>query len=139
MTADAGIESHYWSQNAADLSAALGSGPGGLASAAASAQFRLVGPNSVDDVSRLSAIGLLVRQFESPLVLILVFAAAISLVLQQWIDAAIILTIVLGSTLLGFYQEYRAEQSLEALKSMLPARAPVRRSAVTQEGPSSSP
>jgi P-type Mg2+ transporter len=45
------------------------------------------------------------RQFESPLVLILVFAAAISLVLSELLDAAIILAIVLGSSLLGFFQE----------------------------------
>jgi Mg2+-importing ATPase len=119
MAEDAGIESHYWSQNAADLTAALGSGPGGLTSAAASAQFRLVGPNSVDDVSTFSATRLFVRQFESPLVLILVFAAAISLVLHQWIDAAIILSVVLGSTLLGFYQEYRASTAVEQLKRQL--------------------
>ena len=54
--------------------------------------------NSVEDAPRLSALRLLLRQFESPLVLILAFAAAISLVLQQWVDAAIILAIVLGSS-----------------------------------------
>ena len=75
-----------------------------------------VGPNSVEDAPRLSALRLLLRQFESPLVLILVFAAAISLALQQWVDAAIILAIVLGSTLLGFFQEYRASTAVEELK-----------------------
>ena len=64
------------------------------------AQLVLVGPNSVEDAPRLSALRLLLRQFESPLVLILAFAAAISLALQQWVDAAIILAIVLGSSLL---------------------------------------
>jgi Mg2+-importing ATPase len=58
----------------------------------------------------MSALRLLLRQFESPLVLILIFAAAISLVLQQWVDSAIILAIVLGSTLLGFFQEYGHRQ-----------------------------
>ena len=63
-----------------------------------------VGPNSVDNAPRLSALRLLLRQFESPLVLILAFAAVVSLVLQQWVDAAIILAIVLGSSLLSFFE-----------------------------------
>ena len=68
----------YWSQDARELLAALGSGSGGLSSERAAATLAVVGPNSVDDASRLSALRLLLRQFESPLVLILVFAAAIS-------------------------------------------------------------
>ena len=101
------------------LTAALAAGPGGLSSDRAAAQLALVGPNSVEDASRLSALRLLLRQFESPLVLILAFAAAISLVLQQWVDAAIILAIVLGSSLLSFFQEYRASTAVEELKRRL--------------------
>ena len=114
-----GLDSPYWSQSAAALSAALGSGPGGLSSKGAAAKLRLVGPNSVEDASHMSALRLLLRQFESPLVLILIFAAAISLALQQWVDSAIILAIVLGSTLLGFLQEYRASAAVEQLKRRL--------------------
>ncbi|WP_291861410.1 magnesium-translocating P-type ATPase [Bradyrhizobium sp.] len=109
----------YWSQDATALSAALGSGPGGLSSETASAKLRLVGPNSVEEASQLSALRLFLRQFESPLVLILIFAAVISLMLQQWVDSAIILAIVLGSTLLGFFQEYRASKAVEELKHRL--------------------
>ena len=61
----------YWSQDASALAAALGTGPVGLTSERAAAQLALVGPNSVEDASRLSALRLLLRQFESPLVLIL--------------------------------------------------------------------
>ena len=95
----AGSDPPYWSQDAAALAAALGSGPGGLSSEQAAARLAAVGANTVEDPSRLSAPRLLLRQFESPLVLILAFAATISLVLQQWVDAAIILAIVLGSAL----------------------------------------
>jgi Mg2+-importing ATPase len=63
-----------------------------------------VGPSSVEDAQRLGPLRLLWRQIESPLVLILIFAAAVSLSLSQWVDAGIILAIVVGSTLLGFYQ-----------------------------------
>src|SRR6185312_3919070 len=115
----AGIGTPYWSQDAAALSTALGSGPGGLASERAATKLQLVGPNSVENASRMSALRLFLRQFESPLVLILIFAAAISLVLQQWVDSAIILAIVLGSTLLGFFQEYRASAAVEELERRL--------------------
>ncbi len=101
-------DTSYWSQDAVALAASFGTGPGGLSSARASSQLATIGPNSVEDAPRLSALRLLLRQFESPLVLILVFAAGISLALQQWVDAGIILAIVLGSSLLSFFQEYRA-------------------------------
>ena len=114
-----GVGSAYWSQDASALAAALQSGSCGLSSDRAAAQLLLNGPNSVDDAPRLSALRLLVRQFESPLVLILAFAAAISLALQQWVDATIILAIVLGSSLLGFFQEYRASTAVEELKRRL--------------------
>lgn len=94
----------YWSHDASALAAALGAGPGGLTSDRAARQLVLVGSNSVEDSSRLGAVRLPLRQFESTLVLILAFAAAISLVLRQWTNAAIILLIVLGSSLLSFYQ-----------------------------------
>ena len=107
------------SREVAELSTALRSGQRGLSSENAAEQLRLVGPNSVEDARRLSALRLLLRQFESPLVLILIFGAAVSLALRQWVDAGIILAIVLGSTLLGFYQEYRASAAVEELKRRL--------------------
>lgn len=78
---------------------------------------------------------LLLRQFESPLVLILAFAAAISLVLQQWTDAAIILAIVLGSSLLSFFQEYRASAAVADLKKRLALTCRVVRDGADQAVP----
>jgi len=78
-----------------------------------------VGPNRVEDAQRLGPLRLLWRQVESPLVLILIFAAAVSVALSQWVDAGIILAIVVGSSLLGFYQEYRASAAVEELKKRL--------------------
>jgi Mg2+-importing ATPase len=109
----------YWSLAVGDLSASLGSGPNGLTAARAAERLAVVGPNSVEDAQRLGPLRLLWRQVESPLVLILIFAAAVSLGLSEWVDAAIILAIVIGSTLLGFYQEYRASAAVEQLKKRL--------------------
>ena len=109
----------YWSRDVVDLSTSLGSGSNGLTAARATERLAVVGPNSVEDAQRLGPLRLLGRQVESPLVLILIFAAAVSLGLSQWVDAAIILAIVIGSTLLGFYQEYRASAAVEELKKRL--------------------
>ena len=112
-------EAPYWSHDQAALAASVGASLGGLTSDQAAAQLAIVGPNSVEDAAQLSALRLLLRQFQSPLVLILAFAAAISLALQQWIDAGIILAIVFGSALLSFFQEYRASTAVEELKKRL--------------------
>lgn len=109
----------YWSREAGDVSTSLGSGPNGLTPARAAERLAVVGPNSVEDAQRLGPLRLLWRQVESPLVLILIFAAAVSLSLSQWVDAGIILAIVVGSSLLGFYQEYRASAAVEELKKRL--------------------
>jgi P-type Mg2+ transporter len=109
----------YWSREAGDLIASLGSGPNGLTAAQAAERLAVVGPNTVEDAQRLGPLRLLWRQVESPLVLILIFAATVSLVLSQWVDAGIILAIVLGSSLLGFYHEYRASAAVEELKKRL--------------------
>jgi Mg2+-importing ATPase len=109
----------YWSRDAGDLSASLGSGPNGLTAARAAERLAVVGLNSVEDAQRLGPLRLLWRQVGSPLVLILIFAAAVSLSLSEWVDAGIILAIVIGSSLLGFYQEYRASAAVEELKKRL--------------------
>lgn len=125
----------YWSQDPAALAAALGTGTDGLTSDQAEVQLAATGPNSVEDASHLSTLRLLLRQFESPLVLILAFAATLSLLLQQWVDAGIILAIVLGSSLLSFFQEYRASSAVEALKRRLALTARVLRDGVEQALP----
>ncbi|MBL8836024.1 MAG: magnesium-translocating P-type ATPase, partial [Alphaproteobacteria bacterium] len=134
---DSAPETPYWSRDAAALAASLGSGPGGLSSDAAAAALRRVGPNAIRDATRLSALRLLLRQFESPLMFILVFAAAISLALRQWVDSAIILAIVLGSSLLGFLQEYRASAAVEQLKRRLTLKCRVVRDGAERVVPAS--
>ena len=131
------VDVPYWSQDAAALTAVLESGPGGLSSGQAAAKLGLVGPNSVEEATHLSTVRLLLRQFESPLVLILAFAAAVSLVLQQWVDASIILAIVLGSCLLSFFQEYRASTAVAELKRRVALMCRVMRDGVERSVPAS--
>ncbi|MCK6452644.1 MAG: magnesium-translocating P-type ATPase [Alphaproteobacteria bacterium] len=124
---DARAAMPFWSQPAGEVIAGLGASLHGLGSQEAAARLRQVGPNVVADTAEMTPARLLLRQFESPLVLILIFGAGVSLVLREWVDASIILAIVLGSALLGFYQEFRASQAVAALKRRLALTARVLR------------
>jgi Mg2+-importing ATPase len=125
----------YWSRPAAELIVDLRTSTRGLSAAAARERARRHGPNAVEVRTEIFAVRLLLRQFESPLVLILVFGAVISLALRDWVDSSIILAIVLGSTLIGFSQEYRASNVMAGLRRRLALTVKVFRDGVAQTMP----
>jgi Mg2+-importing ATPase len=113
----------YWSQPIDELLAELGSTPDGLTNAEARDRLARIGPNLLDARRRATALGLLIGQLKSPLVLILVFAATISAVVHEWVDAVVVLLVVLGSAVLSFAQEYRATSAVERLRAQVRVRA----------------
>ena len=64
-------------------------------------------------------------QFKSPIILILIFATGLSLFLHNLVDASIILTIVIISGLLGFWQEHGASNAVEKLLAIVQIKAAV--------------
>jgi P-type Mg2+ transporter len=124
---EARIDGAWWSRDAVGLLAALGSTARGLDSADAAQRLMANGPNAVADNGPPRVARLLWRQFSSALVLILVIASLLSLLLRDWVDAATILAIVAGSTLLGFWQELRASTAVTQLRSRLALNTRVRR------------
>ncbi len=76
------------------------------------------GPNQLPEQKRVSLLTLLISQFSSFIVLTLIAAALIAGFLGEWIDATAIGVIVILNALLGFFQEFRAEKSLAALRKM---------------------
>ncbi len=123
---------HSWSQPAETLLAALRSSPAGLADDEAGDRLARIGANSLETRQRLRWPALLLSQFKSPIVLILLFATIVSAVLQDWVDAAIILAIVGGSAALSFSQEYSAGNAAEKLRSQIRAKATVLRDGAAQ-------
>ncbi|WP_374575575.1 magnesium-translocating P-type ATPase [Phenylobacterium sp.] len=117
----------YWALPIDELFARLGSTRDGLAEPVAAERLRRKGPNQIREERSASIPILLLRQVRSPLVLILIFAALIAAGLGEWVEASIILAIVLGSTLLGFSQEYRASAALAELRRRLELTTKVRR------------
>jgi Mg2+-importing ATPase len=119
----------YWSRTVDDLQQQVQSGPAGLSAAQAALRLARDAHNSLDTQPRTSAAGLLFSQFKSPLVVILIVAAIISLVAGEWIDASVVLAIVLGSTLLGFAQEFIAGNAIDKLRSQVLIHSSVLRDA----------
>ena len=73
----------YWNVEAATLLTRLGSSTRGLSAEAVAERLKRHGANAVAQKARRAALKLLLRQFASPLVMILVFAAAVSLVMPK--------------------------------------------------------
>jgi Mg2+-importing ATPase len=105
----------FWSEPIADLLARLDTDAGGLSAEEADRRLRSVGPNSLAAPARGGALWLLLRQFTSPIILILAGAALLSFLLDSPTDGLIILVIVLISGLLGFWQENGAAGAMDQL------------------------
>jgi len=117
----------YWSQSSHKLLDALETSPEGLSAADASSRLSQYGLNVLEARERASALRLFLSQFRSPIGLILLFATGVSAIVRDWADALIILTIVLGSALLSFVQEYRANGATEKLRARVTVKARVLR------------
>jgi Mg2+-importing ATPase len=124
----------YWSVAPEQLLAELHATCDGLRQADAEQHLKQYGPNTIRAQQRTGALRLLLSQFKSPLVLI--FAAIVSGFVGEWVDAGIVLAIVLGSTLMGFAQEYAASNAVEKLRSQVTVKSRVLRDGQPQMLPS---
>lgn len=95
----------------------------GITSQEAAERLVQFGPNQIRTQRDHSAWRLFLRQFKSPLVFILFFACALSIVLGELIEASAIGAILFLNALIGFYQEYRAETAIAALMELTAPRA----------------
>lgn len=112
----------FWSLPAAEVLRSLETDPNGLTAAAAASRLARAGPNRLRGARRTSALQLLARQFASPLVLMLAFAAVLSLAVHEQRDALIILLILFASGLLGFWQERGAADAVRKLLALVAVR-----------------
>lgn len=105
----------------------------GLTSDEAHQRLNRYGANLLKSKRRTDNLNLLLSQFKSPIILILFFAAGISLFLHDPIDALIILIIILISGLLGFWQERGAVKAFEKLLAIVEIKAMVIRDGEPRE------
>ena len=104
--------------SAADCLHLLRSSPQGLSSAEASQRLHDVGPNQLVAAPRKSPWAIFLEQFKDFMIVVLLVATLISGLMGEFADAITIIAIVLVNAILGFVQEYRAEQAINALKEL---------------------
>jgi Ca2+-transporting ATPase len=114
-------------QSPEEIFARLETSMDGLSSAAAARRLERDGANRLEEVSRVKPLLILLNQFKSFIIYILLFAVVFSVLIGEWVDSIIILIILIANALIGFFQELSANRSLEALKRLAPLHATVRR------------
>jgi P-type Mg2+ transporter len=123
----------FWSIPANEVLQQLQCTSQGLTGQEVKIRLKQYGPNLLKPKKKSTALTLFLAQFQSPIILILIFAAGLSFFLNATTDALIILTIVLISGLLGFWQEWGAADAVEKLLALVQTKATVLRDGVTQE------
>lgn len=127
--------SPFWNLSTDQVLEQTHSKTAGLSREDAKQRLSQYGANSLQQKHKSSALMLLFNQFKSPIILILIFAAILSIFLKDAADAIIILTIVFISGLLGFWQEQGASNAVEKLLALVQVKATVLRDGQSQEIP----
>ncbi len=91
------------------------------------------GPNKLAEEEKISKLKILLHQFTSPLIYILLIAGVVTVFLREYIDSGVIFAVVILNAVIGFVQEYKAEESVRALKKMVVPRARVIRDGKEKE------
>jgi Mg2+-importing ATPase len=123
----------FWQVPPSELLQKLGTSLEGLTSNEVEARLQHYGPNSLKKQKRSGGFVLFLSQFKSPIILILLFAAGLSLFLLDSTDALIIFVIIFLSSLLGFWQEHQASNSIKRLLAMIRITVTVIRDKVQKE------
>jgi Mg2+-importing ATPase len=125
----------FWSIPADELLRRLDTTPKGLTTEAARQRLAEYGPNLLKAEKGSHALALLLAQFKSPIILVLLAAAGLSFFLADPADALIILTIIAASALLGFWQERGAADAVAKLLAIVKIKADVWRDGSPTEVP----
>jgi len=97
----------------------------GLSEVDAEERLTEYGKNTIESQSQTTQLKIFLRQFTSPLIIILLVAVVVTILISHYRDASFIFIAVVVNTLLGFYQENKAEKALAELKTYLKQRSRV--------------
>ncbi len=111
----------------ADALNALASRSGGLDAEDAARRLAEHGPNLLPEPPKRSPILRFLAHFHNVLIYVLIVAAAVTAALQHWVDTGVILAVVIVNAVIGYIQEGRAEQAMDAIRGMLAPRSAVLR------------
>ncbi len=113
----------FYKNSIEDIYQELETSEQGLSSSEAKARLDKYGYNKIESKKRISPFVLFLQQFNNPVIWILIAASLISAVLGEMIDFYVILVILIANAVIGFIQEYKAENAIEALKKMASLKA----------------
>ncbi len=122
------MNDHTWYRlSIRDALRELETGEEGLSSDEVRERLKRYGPNRLMEEDRVSKLRILLHQFTSPLIYILLAASVVTAFLHEYIDTGVILAVVALNAVIGYFQEFKAEESVRALKRMVVPRARVMR------------
>ncbi|MEK9132162.1 MAG: magnesium-translocating P-type ATPase [Patescibacteria group bacterium] len=122
-----------WAQDALEVMKVLETSEKGLSHLQAADRLRKYGKNEISQKGGRGWLRILISQFESALILILVGAAAIAFFIGETVDAVVIFAIVFINAILGFFQEFKAEKALAALQKFVTVKTKVIRDGIVME------
>jgi P-type Ca2+ transporter type 2C len=118
---------NWWQLESAEIISQLNSSESGLSPAAARKLLEEVGPNQLQEKKRKSALSIFLNQFKDFMILVLLAAAVVAGIVGDVTDTIIIAVIILLNAIVGFLQENKAEEAMEALKRISALQAHVLR------------
>lgn len=107
----------------------------GLSQEEAKKRLETYGYNELEEEKKKSYFQVFIRQFKSPIIYVLIFAAVIAFFLGKYLDASIISIVILINSVIGTVQEGRAEKSIAALKKLAATKAKAKREGTIVEIP----
>ncbi len=105
----------------------------GLAEEESKNRLLKYGPNRLAGEEGISKLKIVIDQFKSPLIYILLIAATVTALLKEYIDTGVIIVVLILNAIIGFIQEYKAEESVRALKKLIVPKARVIRGGKERE------
>jgi Ca2+-transporting ATPase len=108
----------------------------GLSDAEAAARLARYGPNRLKGKKKKTLLAMFLEQMKDMLIYVLLGAAVITIAVGEYMDAAIILAVIILNGIIGVLQEHKAEKAIEALQQMTTPRTLVRRGGKVMEIPS---
>jgi Ca2+-transporting ATPase len=123
----------YYDATAQEVIKEFRTAESGLTSSQAQNRLKEHGKNILIGKEKVSPFKVFLEQFNSPVVWILIGALVVSFIMGEKIDAIVIMSILVINATLGFFQEYRAEKEIEALKRLVSLNAVVIRDGIQRE------
>lgn len=126
----------WYQMEAKEVFQALKTSEQGLTEVEAKKRLEIHGLNKLPEAEGISRLKIILHQFTSPLIYILMVAAVVTTLLGEYIDTGVIVAVLMLNAIIGYFQEYKAETSVRALQSMVVPKAKVIRNGRELEIPS---